>query len=912
MNCPDPARIADLVNGVGTPRDLEALRQHLYGCSDCASVAAAVVSSSWSSRSLSATASEVEPGLAARPIPVGTRLGRYQIRCWLGRGGMGDVYEGYDPELDRRVALKLLRLRGGDDESAQQRLGREARVLARLASPNVVAALDVGRFGERLFLVMELVEGPTLAGWLSLAPRDWHEVLQMFLGAGEGLAAAHEVGVIHGDFKPQNVLIGADGRPRVSDFGLARETVPEPEVEPGSEPKPATTGDSRAATDTQSRADRTMGADTIADDDATRVDGGRRNHTGHAAGTPRYMAPEQFVRGSVDARVDQFSFCVALHEALYGVHPFKDRALLVDGAARSPRHTHPPRALSAVLRRGLSRDPADRFVGFRDLLAELRRAATSRRRATLGIAALAGLTAMAVAGAITWNRTRHANEPDVVVEDGEPADWTSSRVLTRVADTIHCLQRLDERTLRMVWGDPHRAEDIDVGSGARRPTDLVPESYRAGCPTLSPDGKQILFEGYDADGRPQMFHAGNATGRNAKAIVSCAKASASSEPIWLPSGQRFVFDLDFFHPAVYDLERGSFAVLPDRDRVGARSISFFKALAPGSRIVITEQTQHGRQSVSAYRWPGLALESSFVLSTYAADAWRGGASGEHLYGVGLGPLGEGIGRLELRERTLTHLAVVRGRVPFYVQTFDGRLVFATRRATSEVWNEASGQRRKLLDGDSAIYDSPSLTSRGDVLLVRVRSLHSDVVLVDRRTGALRAVADAVNGAVAALPGGEWTVAGGDPTGSGKQGVFRCTDLYAAGPARCTQIASAYAVALAASPQGNVLAYTAPEGQGLAVHLVTLDAGEDVVLAHDATECRPVWSDARRLWVSLHTDTTGTWTEFDATTRRPTGRSLPGQSSCFDFLPDPGAPSNGPIRIVTSADWDVRIHDEPAN
>ncbi|MBC8070542.1 MAG: serine/threonine protein kinase, partial [Deltaproteobacteria bacterium] len=161
----------------------------------------------------------------------GDVLGRYVVLDKLGSGGMGIVYAAYDPELDRKVAVKLIRpgVRGRT-EVARARLLREAQALARLSHPGVVAVHDVGTFEDQVFVAMEFVDGVDMAQWARRGKRSWRDVLGIVRQAGEGLAAAHAAGVIHRDFKPENVLIGNDGRPRVLDFGLALTAGPEPTV----------------------------------------------------------------------------------------------------------------------------------------------------------------------------------------------------------------------------------------------------------------------------------------------------------------------------------------------------------------------------------------------------------------------------------------------------------------------------------------------------------------------------------------------------------------------------------------------------------------------------------------------------------------------------------------------------------
>ncbi|KAB2899794.1 MAG: serine/threonine protein kinase, partial [Kofleriaceae bacterium] len=163
--------------------------------------------------------------------PGGT-MGRFVVLGVLGAGGMGVVLQAFDPELDRKVAIKVLRS-GGAGVEARARLQREAQAMAKLSHPNAVTVYEVGRAGDHLFIAMELVEGTTLKAWLAAAPRTWREVLAMYVATGRGLEAAHRAGLVHRDFKPENVLLGADGRPRVSDFGLAESGARDPEVVAG-------------------------------------------------------------------------------------------------------------------------------------------------------------------------------------------------------------------------------------------------------------------------------------------------------------------------------------------------------------------------------------------------------------------------------------------------------------------------------------------------------------------------------------------------------------------------------------------------------------------------------------------------------------------------------------------------------
>ena len=346
MEC--PAENTWLRYLAGQPDD--AIHAHLDGCAEC--------------RLVFAELSRSEHTLAR-----GAQIGRYVVIDVIGRGGMGVVYKAFDPELDRAIAVKLV-APGGE----RQRLLREAKMLAQLSHPNVVAVHDLGTIGDDVFIAMELVAGVTLRQWLR-ASRTPAEILAVLTDAARGLAAAHRLAIVHRDFKPDNVMVDDTGRARVLDFGLARST----------------------------------GAVTDASRAPTKDSGGAITRSGALAGTPHYMAPEQGT--SVDARIDQFSFCVVLYEALYGERP-------VAGAQPPAR-----RGVSSRVRRavqvGLRADPAQRHASMDALIVELR----PRRRTQVVIAALA-IATLGGGAAAAWTMT-HA--PSI-----EDACSLSAEAVTRV------------------------------------------------------------------------------------------------------------------------------------------------------------------------------------------------------------------------------------------------------------------------------------------------------------------------------------------------------------------------------------------------------------------------------------------------------------------------------------------------
>jgi serine/threonine-protein kinase len=360
--CPDDALLVRLAHGGVQGEALEHLEAHLDVCSGCRTLVAAVAAGS----------APALPGPGATVLTPGERLGRYEVVRLIGAGGMGVLYLARDTKLDRRVAVKLMRPHFAD-EVGRARLLREAQAMAQLSHPNVVNVFDLGEVDERVFVAMEYVEGGTLRDWLQ-APRTVDEVLAVFLQAGAGLVAAHRAGLVHRDFKPENVLIGADARARVTDFGLAR---------------PGEVAEGHAMALATGPVDLTQ--------------------TGTVLGTPAYMSPEQLASRSADARSDQYAFCVALYEALAGQRPFEGRTLaevrakvLVGGAAPPASERVPPRVWR-VLERGLSVDPARRFASMEELLAALRERTQAWHARPLLIAAglAVGVVVASVAGVLS-------------------------------------------------------------------------------------------------------------------------------------------------------------------------------------------------------------------------------------------------------------------------------------------------------------------------------------------------------------------------------------------------------------------------------------------------------------------------------------------------------------------------------
>ena len=429
---------------------------HLASCGPCAEIV------TWAAADL-AHASRA-PGQEGQPfmgqLAAGARVDRYQILGPIGRGGMGEVYAAYHPDLDRRIALKIVYESSAGSAERRARLLREARTIARLSHPNVIAVYDAGTFGERVYIAMEFVDGDTLDDWRRAGARSWQEILDVFVATGRGLAAAHTAGIVHRDFKPQNVMVGKDGSVRVMDFGLAR-LLREDLLDTGSFAREV--------------------REAVASDDQTATHATIRTGDGTLLGTPAYMAPEQWRGEPSDARADQFSFCVALHEALYGARPALShlRGESAETESGAMRRAGTPAWLRGVVDRGLSVDKEKRYGSMDQLLAALTRGRTRAQRRFVGLAAGVAVVLLAVGA---W-RLSHGRRFDC----RPPADRIAAAWSPEGSD--HRRQSIQAA----IFGSGHpQAATIwqQISSGLDTYTDRWRDMYQETCEATHVRGEQ--------------------------------------------------------------------------------------------------------------------------------------------------------------------------------------------------------------------------------------------------------------------------------------------------------------------------------------------------------------------------------------------------------------------------------------
>jgi WD40 repeat protein len=487
----------------------------------------------------------------------GTRLGRYEVIELLGEGGMGTVYRARDTELARQVALKRIAVerpgRSGRQsiEESRVRLRREAQAMARIDHPGVVRIYDAGIEEGQLYVAMELVAGGTLVDWLNERKRSWREVVKVMVAAGRGLAAAHSAGLVHRDIKPGNILVDEHGVAKVTDFGLARSPGEMVEV-------PEPTGELLSFTITR---------------------------TGTIAGTPAYMAPEQLAGEQVDARADQFSFCVALWEALCGSRPFAEGGTIelrgrqssgLRAVSELGDRLDVPRRLLALVRRGLATDPAARWLSMGDLLDALERAARPPL-ALRGLVALGALatTAVLLTGGVSFSERGQGRVPAVqppvaikqhpnaqpltftLLKDGRYLQIEEESLLVKSADLQQTLQlpvpdgwrpigaraaslagRVMVYTARTADAEGCRWWLAPVDGGGWEPVEDDPGCARRVAFDISPDGKRVVHAG------PNGLVVRPWKGSKATKNRLFGHPIDESIPVWSPDGQRVAIAID--------------------------------------------------------------------------------------------------------------------------------------------------------------------------------------------------------------------------------------------------------------------------------------------------------------------------------------------------------------------------------
>jgi len=465
--------------------------------------------------------------------------GRYQVEEVIGKGGSGVVLRVFDRTVQNVVALKVLKSELARDAKWDKRFSRELRLGRPIQHPNVCRIFDIGEADGHRFLTMELATGGSLRDELKRQPALERPIVDRLLDARaaiEGLAAIHASGVVHRDFKPDNLLRMEDGRLVISDFGLATDAANAPGV-------------------------------TV------------------MIGTPHYMAPEVLAGEPATTRSDVWALGVVLHEIFFGRRPERKTASF-DGREAGPLllTTQLERQLLRLCERCLTESPLERPADARAVLEDFVKMSygSARRkgsvRARLIVVTCLAISA-AVAAVVVLRRGGGRTGGDVLVPQGHAQDLsTRARLVRTVADHIHCFSLMDENRARIIWGSPRRAEDIDLRSGAPAPADLVPESYQVGCPQSQ--GGSVLFTGRTQSGVTDVRLSASPNGADASVLT------VGSEPLWVKGGEQFVYSLDSDHAAVFSIPTMTFEVLADPALGAEYGIKDKAVSAAGDQIAV--------------------------------------------------------------------------------------------------------------------------------------------------------------------------------------------------------------------------------------------------------------------------------------------------------------------------------------
>jgi eukaryotic-like serine/threonine-protein kinase len=562
-NCLEETTVVAFLGGSLAADTRAAVEEHIASCAACAELVTwAAAEDAYNTASL--------PGHERVPflgqLPPGAQVERYQILGALGRGGMGEVYAAYHPDLDRRIALKVVHALDGDTGQGHARLLREARTIARLSHPNVITVHDAGTYGDGVYIAMELVDGQTIDHWLRAGPRTWQQILDVFVAAGRGLAAAHAAGVVHRDFKPQNVMIAKTGAVRVMDFGLARMTEDDA-------PEPGSGGTADDAADRQP---------PVPTSSVTK--------TGAILGTPAYMSPEQHRRERLDARSDQFSFCVALHEALYGTRPTAARSgsgELSPGPSRPfsrlPSRVGVPVWIRSILRRGASPDREARYRSMDEILAALERGRTRVRRR---VSVIAASLATVILTAAAWRVGHGSRFACAVPNDRVAAVWAPGDAADPRRQSIHrAFKATGRATAETSWERVSRVLDDYVNGWSAMYLQTCEATHvrgeqsaevldlRMSCLTDSLDQVRALTDALRAGDPAILSHAVTST-QDLTPVKRCADLTLLRAAVPPPKDERTQREVEALRSSLRDLE----VLRESGDR--RRVLSYAMALRP--------------------------------------------------------------------------------------------------------------------------------------------------------------------------------------------------------------------------------------------------------------------------------------------------------------------------------------------
>jgi hypothetical protein len=789
--------------------------------------------------------------------------GRYEILKVIGRGGMGVVVRANDRTLREEVAIKIVRAEYAGDPFWAERLAREVKLARQIQHPNVCRVFDFESAEGRVFLVMELATTETLRSEIAageVKARPIADRLSDARAVAAGLGAIHSAGIVHRDLSAQNLLRMGDGRLVLSDFGLATDSF----------------------------------------DNSNAVQGG----------TLAYMAPELARGGRASFASDVWALGVVIHEAVFGTRPvWRTGSFEMSEPVLGRRLGPAERRVLQICRSCVAPDPARRPPSAGIVAAQLLAERRSWRpvRSSVGWRIVPGISLLLAVTAVVALTQRirpsgagtaplPATPPPAVmtvVPTGEPRDWTAtSKVLADVERGLRCIRVLpDGRTVRFVSGSPSRAEDLDVGSGQRRPAPLVPASYAEGCPDVSPDGRRMVYAGHTPDGRAYAFVSERPDGSEAVPVVATAEPSQDSEPTWLADGDSFTYDVDVRHMGVYSLVTNRGAVLAEPTT--APHASAFRYVS-SDRIFVSAWLDATSTEISGYASPSLREEYHLHLTEYLTD-WRPAGASHAFYTTTNFVPPSTVFDIDLAHNLSRRAGFIAGQFVDRLATAAAGLVLVSSRVSSTVSVRWQDGRQTELRRDWLVFGGDRC---GDDLLLAEKSGDGiAVVRVDPRGAALARMSPGPSDlqVTCAPDGRSWLYSS---FGAGL-GLWRCEGTS------CRRLVGDATWGSAVSPDGERIAFATVTARGPAVRWVASAGGDAHDLADTETICGPTWSSPRTLWIARRHGSNIVWTEIDADSGRATGRVRPGTSDCTDARNDPETP-DAPVRVRVERHAQLRL------
>ncbi len=795
-------------------------------------------------------------------IERGTVLaGRYQIEDVIGKGGSGIVLRVFDRTAQNVVALKVLKTELARDSKWEKRFSRELRLGRPIQHRNVCRIFDIGEADGHRFLTMELARGGSLRDELRRnreIERPIADRLADARAAIEGLAAIHAAGVVHRDFKPDNLLRMEDGRLVISDFGLATDAANAPGV-------------------------------TV------------------LIGTPHYMAPEVLTGEPATSRSDVWALGVVLHEIFFGRRPER-RSVSFDGSGKGPLRpsSSVERAILQLCERCLADAPLDRPSDAGVVAEQFNAALAARgggngkrlRRLVVGTCALiAALTGLFVVKSHQRSpaTTESVRDPSGLVRlqpSGKAADWNRrTRIVAEVPGRVHCFSVLNAKTARLVWGAPRRAEDMDLDSGRRHPSNLDPESYRVDCPEQSPSGRTLLFTARNQAGAAEVRLSNTPDGRSARTITS------GSEPKWI-SDDEFVYSIDQANGAIFSLPTMTFSLLGDPGFGKRYGIEDKIVDEKSDAIAFLLWDESMKYAVAIYHGKEFERKLSVVVPTiHLLQFGRDGKSFLASYAVSRSS--STLGALNWEDGSVQEMGQYSG-----FEIVQSRLsgsgglpgdFLVTRRMSSDLWYY-DGDRRQRLTTDGETYSGDRSPS-GDLLLSKWNGDGNINIWWQGAHGDLRQLTHGQSDVAPRFSpvGRRWAY-----VDYAKKSIAFCSlDGDGCSVWREDQVPSDPVV----SPDGKNLAYVTQMGvQKLKV--LAVENGHVSASWDASSRCPPVWSSPSTIW-SLETSAGRySWSERDVTTGAKTGKrfdveseqSSAGRGECWPQRPAAASPFSQHIGV----------------